>query len=733
LTITIVANQIGVVDAERDAGAAEITMGDGFTINAGTANISLDLEDGTGNTNTTSGNITIENLTTTGHVEIINDGLTAGSSILRASADSLITASSVAMDLDPVTGISGSIGTSAAPIRVMVTNLDAHTHFGNSGIFIDSLQSLIIGGSFFGSGFAVKGVQTSATDMTGGDIEITVAGNLTTAGSSTGLIQAQGTTGNIDIQATGNITINDILSTGTGSSGTLSVDADSDNNATGTFTIGASGSLVDAGTGGVSITAADLDIISGGTIIMGAGQLFLQTSTTVTMGIGAATCGGTCGMTISGAEFQRITATDIQFLTTGGAELFIDSLTGTNTANSTGLVQFNSTGDITVSGSTLTFNMAGNGFANGINIHAQSGTLNLNTGVTVTTGGLVLRGQTGVSIASGLTFTAGDAMFLQRLTGSGNITVAGAATFNAGNGITVDENLNASGDLIFNADSDNNGTGDFAISAGEMLTTNNNNLNITAADFNLNITGVINAGTAGDVTILVSNGGVINVGATTGSMQIDDTELNNIMAANLNIGDSSTGNIFVHGLTGNSSIATLTLTTGSISTIFFSSGASIVSNNLVVVAGADISGPAGLTVSGTTSFTVTGTNVITMNNAANNFAGAVTLSSGTGLVSVVDTNNLTIAASTLGGALTLVSGGNITQTGALSVAGVSTITATAGNITLTNSSNLFTGSLTINNSGTGATQLTNTTNTVLGVSTIGSGGLTLISSGNITQ
>ena len=52
----------GVIDAQRDAGSAEIRMASGTTIDAGTGAVTLRLEDGTGKTNNTSGNITLNNI-----------------------------------------------------------------------------------------------------------------------------------------------------------------------------------------------------------------------------------------------------------------------------------------------------------------------------------------------------------------------------------------------------------------------------------------------------------------------------------------------------------------------------------------------------------------------------------------------------------------------------------------------------------------------------------------------
>ena len=53
----------GVVNAQRDAGAATITMAAGTAINAGAGAVHLRLEDGTGKTNNTSGNIVLNNIT----------------------------------------------------------------------------------------------------------------------------------------------------------------------------------------------------------------------------------------------------------------------------------------------------------------------------------------------------------------------------------------------------------------------------------------------------------------------------------------------------------------------------------------------------------------------------------------------------------------------------------------------------------------------------------------------
>ena len=82
--INFVANETtanGVVDGERDAGAAVITLASGATIDAGPANVSFTLADGAGKTNTDSGDITLGSITAN-TISIMNNGPTSGSGVV---------------------------------------------------------------------------------------------------------------------------------------------------------------------------------------------------------------------------------------------------------------------------------------------------------------------------------------------------------------------------------------------------------------------------------------------------------------------------------------------------------------------------------------------------------------------------------------------------------------------------------------------------------------------------
>jgi len=75
----------GVVDADRAAGSATVTMGAATSINAGTGAVSIDLRDGTGKTNTASGDISLGSITA-GSITAVNNGLSAGNVVLNAGA-----------------------------------------------------------------------------------------------------------------------------------------------------------------------------------------------------------------------------------------------------------------------------------------------------------------------------------------------------------------------------------------------------------------------------------------------------------------------------------------------------------------------------------------------------------------------------------------------------------------------------------------------------------------------
>lgn len=94
--LTLVSNDTlanGVADASRSAGNAVITMAAGTSINAGSGNVTIELRDGAGRTNSESGDITLRTVSA-GSISAVNNGTTAGSGITLASGTLAASASS---------------------------------------------------------------------------------------------------------------------------------------------------------------------------------------------------------------------------------------------------------------------------------------------------------------------------------------------------------------------------------------------------------------------------------------------------------------------------------------------------------------------------------------------------------------------------------------------------------------------------------------------------------------
>ncbi|NBU76827.1 MAG: hypothetical protein EBS30_16690, partial [Planctomycetes bacterium] len=132
-------------------------------------------------------------------------------------------------------------------------------------------------------------------------------------------------------------------------------------------------------------------------------------------------------------------------------------------------------------------------------------------------------------------------------------------------------------------------------------------------------------------------------------------------------------------------------------------GPSSASGNLVLSTGGVISQSGKLEVTGTTSLAAGAANNITLADANNSFGGAVTVVSGLD-VSLTDSSNLVLGTSTISGILTAQAvTGSISQSGALTVTGVTNLTVSSSDdVVLQQTTNNFKGAVTV----TGATNVT---------------------------
>jgi hypothetical protein len=136
-----------------------------------------------------------------------------------------------------------------------------------------------------------------------------------------------------------------------------------------------------------------------------------------------------------------------------------------------------------------------------------------------------------------------------------------------------------------------------------------------------------------------------------------------------------------------------------------------------------------LVVAGTT--TLSSTSDITLDSASNNF-NSVGISSAVN-ATIVDTNALVLSTSSISGNLSITAGNNLTQSGPLTIQGTSSFTAGAHLITLDNTSNNFTGAVSLSNSGAVNTVLYNNAPLILGTVSVGSGTPQITGIGGISQ
>ncbi|MBT5258115.1 MAG: hypothetical protein HOL75_04315, partial [Nitrospina sp.] len=310
-----------------------------------------------------------------------------------------------------------------------------------------------------------------------------------------------------------------------------------------------------------------------------------------------------------------------------------------------------------------------------------AGTLNIGDSSTgnITVDGISAANSNNVTTVNLTTASASSVSF------SNNASTFKGLAVSSGNGISQGVNVTTSNTTTLDADSNNDGSGDFNNTAG-TISTGGSALSITANDFGLS--GSINTGT-GTTTILVSDGGSIGLGSTAGNMTIAGSELGNITAGTLTIGDSTAGAMTVNGISSANSTNITTVDLDS-SSIAFSTGGSTFKGLSATANTGTITGAVALTVAGTSTFTTSASNQsITLSSTSNDFTGAVsTNTTGSSANATLATNSsIILGASTIGGDQSVTVGGTsktIVISGAQDVSGTITLQS-SGDLTLTSS------------------------------------------------
>ncbi|MFL0796619.1 MAG: filamentous hemagglutinin N-terminal domain-containing protein [Cellvibrionaceae bacterium] len=187
--LTLEANETaadGVVDADRDAGAANITMAGGTTINTGAGTATFTLSNGAGNTNTTVGTIALNNVTAGG---LVINNANSGSSVtdtgtLSVAGTTDINASGATVTLDSAANdfdnddSGDALTVDGATVKVVDTDA---LNVGTSGVttlIAESGANLTLSGTVTASGDLGDGNDTAIVLASGANFIEGASGDL---------------------------------------------------------------------------------------------------------------------------------------------------------------------------------------------------------------------------------------------------------------------------------------------------------------------------------------------------------------------------------------------------------------------------------------------------------------------------------------------------------------------------------------------------------------------------
>jgi hypothetical protein len=152
--LTLIANETlanGVVNAYRDAGAAQITQAAGTTIDAGTGSVSIELRDGAGLTHHTTGTVTLASITAAS-LSVASNGFSASATASNKTYDGNSAATLSAASLSGLALQSGSNLLVVNPTTGSFANANASTGnavtsnaFGISGYNAAQVSNLLQG------------------------------------------------------------------------------------------------------------------------------------------------------------------------------------------------------------------------------------------------------------------------------------------------------------------------------------------------------------------------------------------------------------------------------------------------------------------------------------------------------------------------------------------------------------------------------------------------------------
>ncbi len=746
----------------------------GDILNVGAGNYGGDLIIGADTIFNFVGGVVVDSVTANAAVQFGGSLGTDGGAL--TFNDTVTLAGNTVLDTDLAGGTkdAGNVTFASTVDGFFALTIDATSDSGAGGIVTlgtvggtEALTSLEVDGgtvNFNGT------VTTSGTVLVESDGTITVDETITTTGPDTITLDA-----GVDIAVNnaissenGDINLladNDISVGATGSiasvTGAVTLTADDGGAPGGGITI-SDGASIDAGSGAIALSATDDIVVTG-----------LETTGTVTL----TSAGG--GILDGGIAAPDVEAAALAITASGavGATGALDTKVSTLAATADALTIANSgdlvigdvgtetgvtanTGNIDISAaSTITVTNAISAVGSGTVALDATDDIAVNNTIDSENGDITLLADNDVifaavgdvtSLTGNIVVTA-DADITDDAGAGGAISMDSGTLIDAGTGtitLTGDETLTLGGlttSALVTLDSVSGAIVLGDTSAGSLSATANG---ITQSDA-VSVTGTTTLASAGSAVVLSDTGNdfggaVASTGTDVTLTDVDDIVLggSTVTGALLVTADgiTQTGAVSVTGTTtlaSAGSAVVLSDTGNDFGGAVASTGTDVTLTDVddIVLGGSTVTGALLVTADGITqtgAVSVTGTttlasagSAVVLSDTGNDFGGAVA-STGTD-VTLTDVDDIVLGASTVTGAL-LVTADGITQTGAVSVTGTTTLASAGSAVVLSDTGNDFGGA--VSSTGTDVT-LTDADNIVLGASTV-TGNL-LVTADGITQ
>ena len=543
------------------------------------------------------------------------------------------------------------------------------------------------------------GVELDTSPVGGGRLEsLTVTGGQIDIGdvATTGDIDITGT--NINLYGStygsndGNITFNGPVDLHVD----VTVDSDADGNGTGgniTFTSTVDGGhalTVKAGGGAVAFQGAVGGTTKLASLTVTGGQVNVDTVATT----GNIDIEGT-DIDLNGASYQSEDGV-IKF--TGPVELHVDVTMDSDADDdgTDGNITFTSTVDgghaltVDADGGEVDLQGAVGGTTKLASLTVDGGQVNVDT--VATTGDIDIEGGTGIAL-NGATYASDDGDIT--LGGAGGVTISGSSdstvSLQAGGNLTINTNItgsNGAHSLIFEADSpglsSNDGNGKLTIASGVTITSNNGDITLIGAEFDIDTSSSINAGT-GDIHVAPSRSVAMTISNATANLS--DAEIGTFTTSGtIYIGTATTGRSGSGGAGSSISASSITVSedltiSGSASLVLDSSGTTTLSADVstddgditfkdAVTLGADVTVDSNAdddVTDGDITFTSTvdGSQMLTLNAATGNiyFGGDVGSADKLSAITVNNAHDVTVATTMWVGIFTQTAGTGTTDFG----------------------------------------------------------------------